>query len=146
NITLPALWRYTSFSLIRQDRETVVASEQSKALRIRTPSVEARVGSLSGGNQQKVVLARWLALKPKLLIFDEPTRGIDIGAKAEIYRLMRDLAEQGVALMMISSDMEEVLGVSDRVAAMHEGAISGILDREDLSEEAVIRLCVGTKT
>jgi ribose transport system ATP-binding protein len=101
------------------------------------------VGNLSGGNQQKVVLSRWLALQPKVLIFDEPTRGIDIGAKGEIYRLMRELAEAGVAIIMISSDMEEVLGVSDRIAAMHEGAIAGILERDEFSEEAVMNLCVG---
>ncbi len=145
NITLPALRRYTALSLIRRDRETAAAREQSKALRIRTPSVETRVGSLSGGNQQKVVLSRWLALEPRVLIFDEPTRGIDVGAKAEIYRLMRDLAERGVAIIMISSDMEEVLGVSDRVAVMHEGAITGVLDRSQLSEEAVMSLCVGKR-
>ncbi len=145
NITLPALRRYTALSLIRRDRETEAAREQSKALRIRTPSVETRVGSLSGGNQQKVVLSRWLALEPRVLIFDEPTRGIDVGAKAEIYRLMRDLAERGVAIIMISSDMEEVLGVSDRVAVMHEGAITGVLDRSQLSEEAVMSLCVGKR-
>ena len=107
--------------------------------------METRVGSLSGGNQQKVVLSRWLALEPRVLIFDEPTRGIDVGAKAEIYRLMRDLAERGVAIIMISSDMEEVLGVSDRVAVMHEGAITGVLDRSQLSEEAVMSLCVGKR-
>ena len=88
----------------------------------------ARAGSLSGGNQQKVVLAKWLAMNPRVIIFDEPTRGIDIGAKSEIYRLMRALADAGVAVLMISSDMEEVIGVSDRVAVMHQGRISGILD------------------
>jgi ribose transport system ATP-binding protein len=143
NVTLPALRRYASLSLIRREAEVAVASEEVKSLRIRTPSVETRVANLSGGNQQKVVLSRWLALDPKVLIFDEPTRGIDIGAKAEIYRLMRDLADRGVAIMMISSDMEEVLGVSDRVAAMREGAITGILDRSGFSEEAVMTLCVG---
>jgi ribose transport system ATP-binding protein len=143
NVTLPGLRRYAPHLLIRRDRETAVAREQIAALRIKAPSVEARVGNLSGGNQQKVVLSRWLALEPKVLIFDEPTRGIDVGAKAEIYRLMRDLANQGVAIVMISSDMEEVLGVSDRVAVMHEGAITGILERGQLSEEAVMSLCVG---
>ena len=101
------------------------------------------VSTLSGGNQQKVVLAKWLALKPKVLIFDEPTRGIDVGAKAEIYELMRKLAENGVAIIMISSDMEEILGVSDRVAVMHEGAITGILERDQCSEENIMRLAVG---
>jgi ribose transport system ATP-binding protein len=90
-----------------------------------------------------VVLAKWLSREPKVLIFDEPTRGIDVGAKAEIYDLMRRLAAEGVAIMMISSDMEEVLGVSDRVAVMHEGRLTGVLDRADFSEEAIMRLAVG---
>jgi ribose transport system ATP-binding protein len=90
-----------------------------------------------------VVLAKWLALGPKVLILDEPTRGIDVGAKAEIYELMHSLAKEGVAILMISSDMEEVLRMSDRIAVMHEGAISGILNRSEASEEAVMRLAVG---
>ncbi len=89
------------------------------------------------------MLAKWLSLNPRLLIFDEPTRGIDVGAKAEIYQLMRNLAESGVAIMMISSDMEEVLGESDRIAVMHEGRITGIVDRADASEETVMKLAVG---
>src|SRR5690606_15969180 len=99
--------------------------------------------ALSGGNQQKVVLAKWLAMAPKVMIFDEPTRGIDIGAKSEIYRLMRGLADNGVAVLMISSDMEEVIGVSDRVAVMHEGRISGVLERDQFSEENILSLAVG---
>src|SRR5690606_33844822 len=98
---------------------------------------------LSGGNQQKVVLAKWLAMNPKVMILDEPTRGIDIGAKAEIYALMRKLADAGVAVLMISSDMEEVIGVSDRIAVMHEGSIAGILGREKFSQENVLLLAVG---
>ncbi len=91
------------------------------------PSVATRTSSLSGGNQQKVVLARWLSMSPKVMIFDEPTRGIDVGAKGEIYELMRSLADSGVAILMISSDMEEMIGVSDRIAVMHEGRVSGFL-------------------
>lgn len=146
NITLPALSRYASVGLIQGDRERKVASDMCSKLNIKAPSVEARAGNLSGGNQQKVVLAKWLSLDPKLLIFDEPTRGIDVGAKAEIYQLMRRLAESGVAIMMISSDMEEVLGESDRVAVMHEGSITGILEREECSEESIMRLAVGKKS
>ncbi len=97
----------------------------------------------SGGNQQKVVLGKWLCMDPKVMIFDEPTRGIDVGSKSEIYALMRALADRGVAILMISSDMEEVIGVSDRVAVMHEGAITGVLDRDQMSEAAVMRLAVG---
>ena len=100
------------------------------------------VGTLSGGNQQKVVLAKWLSMKPKVMIFDEPTRGIDVGSKSEIYSLMRGLADAGVAILMISSDMEEVIGVSDRIVVMQEGAISGTLNRDQFSEENVMRLAV----
>ena len=101
------------------------------------------MGSLSGGNQQKVVLAKWLSMRPRVMIFDEPTRGIDVGAKSEIYDMMRGLADAGVAILMISSDMEEVIGVSDRIAVMHEGGISGFLDRSQFSEHNVLRLAVG---
>ena len=115
--------------LIRTGAERRNAVERSAALDIRTASVDTMAGTLSGGNQQKVVLAKWLSMKPKVVIFDEPTRGIDVGAKSEIYQLMRGLADAGVAVLMISSDMEEVIGVSDRIVVMHEGAISGFLTR-----------------
>ena len=104
-------------------------SARSEQLNIKAPSVATEVGTLSGGNQQKVVLASWLSMQPRVIIFDEPTRGIDVGAKNEIYELMRELADRGVAILMISSDMEEVIGVSDRIAVMHEGGISGFLER-----------------
>ena len=143
NITLAALARYASAGLIDVAAETKTARAMCEKLNVKAPSVETRAGNLSGGNQQKVVLAKWLSLAPRLLIFDEPTRGIDVGAKAEIYALMRRLAESGVAIIMISSDMEEVLGESDRIAVMHEGAITGILTREEASEEAIMKLAVG---
>ncbi|MEQ1605400.1 MAG: sugar ABC transporter ATP-binding protein [Pyrinomonadaceae bacterium] len=143
NITLPALSRYSSSGLVSRAAETTKAKEMCERLNVKAPTVETNAANLSGGNQQKVVLAKWLSLEPKLLIFDEPTRGIDVGAKSEIYQLMRDLAKSGVAIVMISSDMEEVIGESDRVAVMHEGSITGILDREDASEEAIMRLAVG---
>jgi ribose transport system ATP-binding protein len=143
NITLPALSRYASVGLVSLDEERKSASEMFRRLNVKAPSIEERVANLSGGNQQKVVLAKWLALEPKVLIFDEPTRGIDVGAKAEIYDLIRRLAESGVAIMMISSEMEEILGVSDRVAVMHEGRLTGVLERQECSEEAIMRLAVG---
>lgn len=143
NITLPSLWRYTIGGLVNKKAEQTVSTEMSRKLNIKAPSIESKAANLSGGNQQKVVLAKWLSLEPKLLIFDEPTRGIDVGAKAEIYQLMRDLAEKGVAIVMISSDMEEVLGESDRIAVMHEGKITGILDHAQVSEESVMKLAVG---
>jgi ribose transport system ATP-binding protein len=142
NITLPALARYSSGGFIRRSAEEVVAQRMCAELKIKSPSTEVTASNLSGGNQQKVVLAKWLSLDPKVILFDEPTRGIDVGAKAEIYQLMRRLADQGVAILMISSDMEEILGNSDRVAVMHEGRISGVLDRPECSQEAIMRLAV----
>ncbi|UVC10827.1 sugar ABC transporter ATP-binding protein [Rhizobium sp. TH2] len=143
NVTLANLPRYARGGLVDVRAEGGVAERQRSKLDIRARDVALGVGSLSGGNQQKVVLAKWLSMAPRLLIFDEPTRGIDIGAKNEIYQLMRDLADQGVGILMISSDMEEIIGVSDRVAVMHEGAIAGFLERADLSEPAIMSLAVG---
>jgi ribose transport system ATP-binding protein len=143
NITLADLDRYARFGLIATDREDEAAERLRRRLNIRTPDTKVQAGSLSGGNQQKVVLAKWLARTPKVLIFDEPTRGIDVGAKSEIYAEMRALADQGVAILMISSDMEEVIGVSDRMAVLCEGRIAGFLERPDFSEENVMRLAVG---
>jgi ribose transport system ATP-binding protein len=143
NTTLPSLERYSTFNLISQERERKVTEEQIKSLKIKTPGGEALVLNLSGGNQQKVVLGKWLSMSPKVMILDEPTRGIDVGAKAEIYRLMRELADRGGVILMISSDMEEVLNVSDRIAVMHEGKITGVLEREHCNEENVMNLAVG---
>jgi ribose transport system ATP-binding protein len=143
NITLPALKTYAYAGLLSPAAERRAASDIFSRLRVKAPSIEARAGNLSGGNQQKVVLAKWLSLGPKVLIFDEPTRGIDVGAKAEIYHLMRELAATGVAIIVISSDMEEVLGISDRVAVMHEGMITGMLAKADCSEETIMRLAIG---
>ncbi len=145
NITLPDLASYAPGYLVDAGAETAGAEEQKRALGIRTPSVATLVKSLSGGNQQKVVLGKWLAMQPRVLIFDEPTRGIDVGAKGEIYTLMRELADRGVAIIMISSDMEEVIGVSDRILVMHEGVISGRLDRDHFSENNILRLAVGKR-
>ena len=143
NVSLPDLASYASAYLVVPAREELNAERQRRSLRIKTPTVETLVGSLSGGNQQKVVLAKWLSMKPRVIIFDEPTRGIDVGSKSEIYALMRNLADEGVAILMISSDMEEVIGVSDRMAVMHEGRIAGFLDRAQFSEHNVLQLAVG---
>jgi len=145
NITLPSLQAFTRYGLIQHRRERDAAAEQVASLNVKTPGVETRVLNLSGGNQQKVVLGKWLAMSPKVMILDEPTRGIDVGAKAEIYRLMRELADKGAVILMISSDMEEILNVSDRVAVMHEGEITGVLDRADCNEQNVMQLAVGKK-
>lgn len=143
NISLPDLASYSRFWLVDTAREKENAMRQRERLNIRAPDVETAVGSLSGGNQQKVVLAKWLSMRPKVLIFDEPTRGVDVGAKQEIYDMLRRLTDAGVAILMISSDMEEVIGISDRIAVMHEGAISGFLDRSQFSEHNVLQLAVG---
>jgi ribose transport system ATP-binding protein len=143
NISLPNLKAFSFAWLLNHEREQQTAERQRKALNIRTPSVSSVVATLSGGNQQKVVLAKWLAMSPKVMLFDEPTRGIDVGAKSEIYGLIRALSDAGVAVLMISSDMEEVIGVSDRILVMHEGRISGGLDRDQFSEHHVMLLAVG---
>lgn len=143
NISLPALQRYTVRGLVSRERESQATKAVTKRLNVKTNSIETLVKNLSGGNQQKVVLAKWLQLDPKVMIFDEPTRGIDVGAKAEIYDLLRLLAKNGVGVIVISSDMEEILGLSDRLAVMHEGRITGILDRYNCTEENVMRLAVG---
>jgi ribose transport system ATP-binding protein len=143
NVTLPDLPSHSRWWLLRGGSEARTAEHERKRLAIKTPSIETQVVALSGGNQQKVVLAKWLAMRPRLIIFDEPTRGIDVGAKSEIYELMRELADQGVAILMISSDMEEVIGVSDRIAVMHEGSVSGFLERPQFSEHNVLELAVG---
>ena len=145
NISLPALRNFSRCGWIRRKPEREAAAAQVASLNIKTPGLETSVLNLSGGNQQKVVLGKWLALSPRVMILDEPTRGIDVGAKAEIYRLMRTLAEQGAVILMISSDMEELLNVSDRIAVMHEGEITGVLPRADCNEEKVLQLAVGKK-
>jgi ribose transport system ATP-binding protein len=143
NISLPNLEHFAVAYLVDRDREAAAAGQQIKRLNIRTPSASSVAATLSGGNQQKVVLAKWLAMSPNVMLFDEPTRGIDVGAKSEIYSLIRALSDAGVAVLMISSDMEEVIGVSDRILVMHEGQISGELSRDQFNEHHVMQLAVG---
>ncbi|MDO9709917.1 sugar ABC transporter ATP-binding protein [Paracraurococcus lichenis] len=145
NVILPDLQGHASAWLLDRGAEARTAEAQRRALGIRAPSVGTGAGTLSGGNQQKVALARWLAMQPRAILLDEPTRGVDVGAKGEIYALMRGLADRGVAVLMISSDMEEVIGVSDRVAVMHEGRITGILERAQVSEPNILRLATGQR-
>jgi ribose transport system ATP-binding protein len=140
NISLAALNKLQRFGLIRFRAERHLAEHMQIRLSIRTPHLNKAAGLLSGGNQQKVVIAKGLARHPTVLILDEPTRGVDVGAKAELYQLLRQLVNQGLAVLMISSDMEEILSQSDRVLVMHEGRLTGELLREHLSEEAVLRL------
>ena len=142
NASLAILRRLSRFRFVRRGLERRVVGEFVKRLNIRTPSLDQEVGKLSGGNQQKVVLARWLAAKPKLLILDEPTRGIDVGAKAEIYRLIDELANEGIAIMFISSELPEILGLSDRIIVMQSGRITGELPGDGTTEEEVMGLAM----
>jgi len=144
NITLASLRRDATSGFVNQRRHDALAERLSRQLSIKTPSLEQLVQYLSGGNQQKVALSKWLALEPKLLLLDEPTRGIDVGAKQEIYRLMEELAGRGMAILFVSSEMEEVLRMSDRTLVMHQGRITGELAREQLTEEAVLHLATGS--
>ncbi|HEX5499054.1 MAG TPA: ATP-binding cassette domain-containing protein, partial [Thermomicrobiales bacterium] len=143
NISLAALPSLVRYGFIRLRDEARLADRFVERLRIRTPSIEQLAVNLSGGNQQKVVIAKWLALRPKVLILDEPTRGIDIGAKAEVHHLMSQLAQQGVAILMISSELPEVLGMSDRVLVMSQGRIAGELTRADATQERIMALATG---
>jgi ribose transport system ATP-binding protein len=143
NIGLPTLARMQRVGIVDRGAERRLAESMRERLAIRTPDIDKAVGLLSGGNQQKVVIAKWLARDPRLLILDEPTRGVDVGAKAEIYAIIDDLVRRGVAVLMISSDLEEILGVSDRVLVMHEGRLAGELARGELTERAVMDLAVG---
>jgi len=143
NISLANLDQFASFGRINADAELAASQRQAKSLAIKTHSLQVAAETLSGGNQQKVVIAKWLMSNPKILIMDDPTRGIDVGAKYEIYKLMNDLAEKGVAIIMISSELEEVLGMSDRVMVMHEGSSQGILDTADATQERIMQLATG---
>lgn len=147
NISLPKLKSYTNRAGLIQPREETQISEQYKQrLSIRTPNVQLAVGKLSGGNQQKVVLSKWLNTKPRLLILDEPTRGIDVGAKEEVHRLINDLAQQGIAILMISSDLPEVLAMSDRILVMREGRQMGIFSRAEANQERIMTAAMGRGT
>ncbi|NMB89458.1 MAG: ATP-binding cassette domain-containing protein, partial [Chloroflexi bacterium] len=143
NISLPNLDRFSSFFRINGDAELVAANQQARNLAIKAPNMQIECDALSGGNQQKVVIAKWLLSIPKLLIMDDPTRGIDVGAKYEIYKLMNDLAENGVSIIMISSDLEEVLGMSDRIIVMFEGRSSRILEHNEATQENIMKLATG---
>jgi len=143
NISLANLRSVSRSGLISRSRECELAEEFIGQLRIKASSVYSEANSLSGGNQQKVALARWLALRPDVLILDEPTQGIDVGSKAEIHRLMGDLAERGLAIIMISSELPEILGMSDRIAVMHGGGIAGFLARSEATQQKILTLALG---
>jgi D-xylose transport system ATP-binding protein len=144
NISLANLDQFASWFRIDDDAELKASMQYAKSLAIKAPNLQARADSLSGGNQQKVVISKWLMSKPKVLIMDDPTRGIDVGAKYEIYKLMNDLAEQGISIIMISSELEEVLGMSDRVMVMSAGRSAGILDIAEATQEKIMALATDT--
>jgi ABC-type sugar transport system ATPase subunit len=143
NSTLASLQRISRLGVINKNEEIKSAGRYVKELRTKTPSLEQRVGNLSGGNQQKVVLAKWLLTRPKVLFLDEPTRGIDVGAKVEIYNIMNDLVDQGVCVVMVSSELPEVLGMSDRILVIHEGRLTGGFSRAEATQEKVMRYATG---
>ena len=143
NETLATLRRVSSFGFIDFAKERAVAADLVRRLGVKTASIDTPAGNLSGGNQQKVALARWLAASPAVLILDEPTQGVDVGAKAEIHRLMGELAGRGLAIVMISSELPEVIGMSDRVAVMHGGTVVGTMDRASATQEAILELALG---
>jgi rhamnose transport system ATP-binding protein len=146
NISLPILARLFPCLFVRREAERTLAERYTRQLQVRMTDVEQLVSALSGGNQQKVVIAKWLATEPRVLILDEPTRGIDIGAKVEVHRIISDLAAAGLGIILISSDLPEVLAMSDRILVMHEGRLTAELDRADATEERVMFAATGQET
>lgn len=145
NTTMPCLKRISKYCVISPKKEEDVTESYKKSLLIKTPTIRQLVKNLSGGNQQKVVLAKWLAMNPEVIIFDEPTRGIDVGAKQEIYDIMNQLADEGKAIIMISSDMEELIGMSDRVVVLCKGRLAGSLSKEEVSQESILMKAAGAE-
>lgn len=143
NIALPNLKSFSTKGMIAEKSEREFVELLIKRLTIKTQSAEISAGSLSGGNQQKVVIAKWIGIGPKILILDEPTRGVDVGAKREIYQLMNELTERGVAIIMVSSELPEVLGMSDRVLVIHEGKLAGELSKEEATQEKIMTYATG---
>ena len=143
NISMAILSRLFPFGWLRRAREGALAADLIRQLQVKTASAEAPVSSLSGGNQQKVALGRWLAAKPSLLILDEPTQGVDVGAKAEIHGIIRRLTAEGLAIILISSDLPEVLGMSDRIGVMRGGRLTTIVEGKDATAPLVMAAALG---
>ena len=145
NVGLPTLWRHRiAQAFANRGKEKSISGQMVDEMKIKTPNDSQLVKFLSGGNQQKVVFGKWLSMSPRVLLLDEPTRGVDIGAKQEIYRLMEELAARGVAVVFVSSELEEIISMSDRALIMHEGRLAGELGREELSEESIMELATGS--
>ena len=143
NITMATLERDASWGMLNRKKAQTLSDDAISLLNIRVPHSQVRAGGLSGGNQQKLLISRWVASGPRILILDEPTRGVDVGAKSEIYRIMNQMARQGVAILMISSELPEVVGMSDRVYVMREGAIVGELQADEIGQESIMTLATG---
>ncbi|MCQ2509215.1 MAG: sugar ABC transporter ATP-binding protein [Lachnospiraceae bacterium] len=145
NMALANLKHFSNGLFMKQGKEGKECKQHFDALRIKAPSLKTTAGSLSGGNQQKICIAKWLIREPKVFIMDEPTRGIDVGAKYEIYKIMLDLAETGAGVIMISSELPEIIGTCDRTLVMHEGRITGVVDRSEMTQERIMEFAVGGK-
>lgn len=143
NISLPIIKRISKATIVDTKLEREIVERQVEDMSIKTPSLKQRTSNLSGGNQQKVVLGKWLASDADILILDEPTRGIDVGSKQEIYKLINHLAEQGKAIIVISSEMEELLGLTDRMLVLYEGKYAGSLEKEEYTQERVLQYASG---
>ena len=140
NINMPIYKKISKFSVIDSKKELEIATKYKDSLLIKTPTLNQLVANLSGGNQQKVILGKWLAANSELIIFDEPTRGIDVGAKFEIYKLINTLVEDGKTILLISSEMEELIGMSDRIIILSEGKMTGELQKDEFNQEAIMKL------
>jgi rhamnose transport system ATP-binding protein len=146
NVSLPILGRLSSLlGVVDRSRERALAGDYSERLQVRSTGVDQAAAGLSGGNQQKVVIAKWLATEPAVLILDEPTRGIDIGAKAEVHRIISRLAADGMAILLISSELPEVLGMADRVVVLHEGRVAASLGRAEATQERIMTAATGQR-
>lgn len=143
NISMPNLKSCSTFGFLKQSSERTIAKQYVEKLNIRTPSIDTLAQSLSGGNQQKVVISKWLAINPQVLILDEPTRGIDVGAKAEVHKLISELASHGVAVLMVSSELPEIIGMSDRVLVMREGRLTAEIDQAEANDEYIMHFAAG---
>src|SRR5437016_12919159 len=143
NMTLPILRQLSRLGVVDRQRECEIATDYSQQLRVRSAGIDQLVKALSGGNQQKVVLAKWLITNPKILILDEPTRGVDVGAKAEVHRIVSDLAAKGLAIILISSELPEVLAMADQVIVLHEGRVTGTFARSEATQERVMFAATG---
>jgi ABC-type sugar transport system ATPase subunit len=146
NITLAALKKFSPLGWLRPDSETKTAAGQKEALNLKAASLKMSVDSLSGGNQQKVVMAKWIETKPKVFLLDEPTRGVDVGAKHEIYELMNKWTSQGIAIILITSEMPELLAMSDRIIVMHRGSITAEFDSGRATQEKILHAAMGLQT